>query len=343
MRIRRMIPLLAIGALFGCATWAVSAGAQEPFYQGKTIRLVVGLAPGGGYDLYSRTIARQMGKHIPGNPTIVVENMDGAGSLIAANYMYKAAKPDGLTIGHVLGGLFLQQLLGNPAIEFDSRRFEYIGVPAQDHFLIGLSRATGITSFESWMASKKSVKLGGVTPGGATDDVPKILAATLGLPIKVVSGYKGTGPIRLAFDSGEVDGVCNAWESFKSTWRKQLDSGDVVIILQGTVKAHPELPNVPVAFDFLKTEEARKLFQVVVRVHGPSTRPYFLPPGTPKERVQILRKAYMDTMKDPEFLADAKKAKLDLNPDDGAGLERNVKEIFDLEPALVAKLKEILK
>lgn len=343
MRIRRMIPLLAIGALFGLATCVVSADAQDSFYKGKTIRLIVGLAPGGGYDLYSRVIARHMGKHISGNPTFVVENMQGAGSVIAANYMYKAANPDGLTVGHVLGGLFLQQLLGNPAIEFDARKFEYIGVPAQDHFLIGLSKATGITSFESWMASKKSVKLGGVAPGGATDDVPKVLEATLSLPIKVVTGYKGTGPIRLAFDSGEVDGVCNAWESFKSTWRKQLDSGDVVLVLQATVKTHPELPNIPVAFDFLKTEEARKLFQVVTRVHGPSTRPYFLPPGTPKERVQLLRKAYMDTMKDPEFLADANKAKLDLNPDDGAGLERNVREIFDLEPSLVAKLKEILK
>jgi tripartite-type tricarboxylate transporter receptor subunit TctC len=343
MRTGRMIPLLAIGALFGFATWVTSVDAQEPFYQGKTIRLIVGLAPGGGYDLYSRVIARHIGKHIPGNPTIVVDNMTGAGSVIAGNHMYKAAKPDGLTIGHILGGLFLQQLLQNPAIEFDGRKFEYIGVPTQDHFLIGLSKATGITSFENWMASKKSVKLGGVTPGGATDDVPKVLAATLGLPIKVVTGYKGTGPIRLAFDSGEVDGVCNAWESFKSTRRTQIESGEVVIVLQGTVKAHPELPNVPVAFDFLKTEEARKLFQVVVRVHGPSTRPYFLPPGTPKERVQILRKAYMETMRDPEFLADAKKAKLDLNPDDGAGLERNVKEIFDLDPSLVAKLKEILK
>jgi len=338
-----MMPLLATVSLLGFATWAVSAGAQESFYKGKTIRVIVGLAPGGGYDLYSRVIARHMGKHISGNPTFVVENMQGAGSVIAANYMYKAANPDGLTIGHVLGGLFLQQLLGNPAIEFDGRKFEYIGVPAQDHFLIGLSKTTGITSFENWMASKKAVKLGGVAPGGATDDVPKVLEATLAIPIKVVTGYKGTGPIRLAFDSGEVDGVCNAWESFKSTWRKQLDSGDVALVLQATVKSHPELPNIPVAFDFLKTEEARKLFQVVVRVHGPSTRPYFLPPGTPKERVQILRKAYMDTMKDPEFLADAKKAKLDLNPDDGAGLERNVKEIFDLEPSLVTKLKEILK
>lgn len=343
MRAGRMIPLLAMGALLGFTTLAVSADAQEPFYRGKTIRLIVGLAPGGGYDLYSRVIARQMGKHIPGSPTIVVENMTGAGSVIAANYMYKAANPDGLTIGHVLGGLFLQQLLGNPAIEFDGRKFEYIGVPAQDHFLIGLSKATGITSFENWMASKKSVKLGGVAPGGATDDLPKVLQATLGIPIQIVTGYKGTGPIRLAFDSGEVDGVCNAWESFKSTWRKQLDAGEVTIVLQATVNAHPELPHIPVAYDFAKTDEARRLIQLVARVHGPSTRPYFLPPGTPKERVQILRTAYLDTMKDPEFLADAKKAKLDLNPDDGAGLERNVKEIFSLEPSLVAKLKEILK
>jgi tripartite-type tricarboxylate transporter receptor subunit TctC len=338
-----MIRLLVIGALFGVVTWVVSAQAQEPFYKDKSIRLIVGLAPGGGYDLYSRVIARHMGRHIPGNPLIVVENMTGAGSVIAGNYMYKVAKPDGLTIGHILGGLFLQQLLENPAIEFDGRKFEYIGVPAQDHFLIGLSKATGITSFENWMATKKPVKLGGVSPGGATDDIPKVLAATLDLPIKVVTGYKGTGPIRLAFDSGEVDGVCNAWESFKSTWRKQVDSGDVVMVLQGTLKAHPELPNIPVAFDLLKTDETRKLLQVVVKVHGPSTRPYFLPPGTPKERVQILRKAYMDTMKDPEFLAETKKAKLDLNPDDGAGLERNVKEIFDLAPSLAAKLKEILK
>jgi tripartite-type tricarboxylate transporter receptor subunit TctC len=340
---RRKIRFL-IAAMLGLAFIAGALHAStHNFYKDKTARIIVGLPPGGGYDLYSRVIARHMGRHIPGNPTVVVENMDGAGSLIAANHIYKVAKPDGLTIGHILGGLFLQQLLKKPGIEFDGRKFEYIGVPAQDNFMIGLSKATGITSLEKWIASKKPVKLGGVAPGGATDDVPKVLAATLGLPIQIVTGYKGTGPIRLAFDSGEVDGVCNAWESFKATWRKQLDSGEVVIVLQGTVKAHPELPGIPVAFDLAKTEEARKLIQVVTRVHGPSTRPYLLPPGTPKERVQILRKAYMDTMKDPEFLADAKKAKLDINPDDGAGLERNVREIFNLEPSLAGKLKDVLK
>jgi tripartite-type tricarboxylate transporter receptor subunit TctC len=337
----RIYSLLAVAGV--CLFCVSAAQAQEIFFKDKTIRLIVGLAPGGGYDTYSRLIARHMGKHIPGNPVIVVENMDGAGSLIAANHVYKAAKPDGLTIGHVLGGLFLQQLLGKPGIEFDAAKFEYIGVPVQDNFMIGISKATGITSVEKWIASKTTVKFGGVAPGGGTDDIPKLLAHTLGLPIQVVSGYKGTGPVRLAFNSGEVQGVCNAWESFKATWRQEVESGDVVMVLQATVKAHPELPKVPVAFDLAKTDEARKLIQVVLRVYGPSTRPYLLPPGTPKERVELLRKAFTDTMKDPEFVAEAAKAKLDINPDDGAGLERNIRDIFKLDPPLVAKLKEILK
>jgi len=333
---------LVVGVCLFCA-WPPSSRAQETFFKGKTIRMIVGLAPGGGYDTYSRLIARHMGKHIPGNPVIVVENMDGAGSLIAANHVYKVAKPDGLTIGHILGGLFLQQLLGKPGIEFDAAKFEYIGVPAQDNFMVGVSKATGITNVEKWIASKTTIKFGGVTPGGATDDLPKVLAVTLGLPLQVVTGYRGTGPIRLAFNSGEVQGVCNAWESFKATWRQEVESGEIVMVLQATVKAHPELPNIPVAFNLAKTEEAKNLIQVVARVHGPSTRPYLLPPGTPKERVEILRKAFADTMKDTDLLAEAKKAKLDINPDDGAGLERNVRDIFKLDPPLVAKLKEILK
>lgn len=340
----RKLSYLFLAIAIGLASAASAAHAStHDFYKGKTIRLIVGLAPGGGYDTYSRLIARHMGKHIPGNPVIVVENMEGAGSLIAANYIFKVAKPDGLTIGHVLGGLFLQQLLGKAGIEFDAAKFEYIGVPAQDNFMIGLSKASGITSLEKWKASKTAVKFGGVAPGGGTDDIPKVLAHTLGLPIQLVTGYKGTGPVRLAFNSGEVQGVCNAWESFKSTWRKEVESGEVVMVLQATVKAHPEVPNVPVAFELAKTDEARKLIQVVTRVHGPSTRPYLLPPGTPKERVELLRKAFMDTMKDPELLAEAKKAKLDINPDDGVGLERNIREISKLEPPLIAKLKEILK
>ena len=150
-------------------TLVAPASAQD-FYKGKSIRLIVGASAGGGYDTYSRTIARHMGKHIPGNPVFVVENMPGAGFLISANYMYRIAKPDGLTIGHFSGGLFLQQLLGKPGIEFESNKFEFIGVPAQDSSVFGISRATGITTFDQWLASKTPLKLGGVGPGSITDD-----------------------------------------------------------------------------------------------------------------------------------------------------------------------------
>jgi len=332
--------VVAVAVVLACRA---SLFAQESFYKGKTIRVIVGASAGGGYDTYSRTIARHMGKHIAGNPTFVVENMPGAGFLISANYMYKVAKPDGLTIGHFIGGLFLQQLLGKEGIEFDARKFEYIGVPAQDNYAIGISKATGITSMEQWLASKTVIKLGGVGVGSATDDIPKVLKEAIGLPTQIVSGYKGTADVRLAFASGEVQGVCNAWESFKSTWRKELDSGELIVVVLTTAKPHPELPKVPLAISFAKTETGQKLIRALVHSVGPTARPYVLPPGTPKERVEILRKAFMETMKDTEFLAEAKKANLDINPLDGAELEKNVKEVFNLEPALLPKAKEILK
>jgi tripartite-type tricarboxylate transporter receptor subunit TctC len=317
--------------------------AQANFYEGKTIRLIVGFTAGGGYDAYTRTIGRHMGKHIPGNPVMIVENMPGAGSMISANYTFKAAKPDGLTIGHFIGGLFLQQLLGKPGIEFDAAKFQYVGVPGQDNFVIGVAKSAGITDVESWLASKQIVKFGGVASGSGSDDIPNVLKATLGLPIQLVSGYKGTADVRLAFNSGEVAGLSNSWESTKSTWRKELESGELKLILQATLKPHPEFPKLPMALNYAKNDEAKRLISTVARVHGPTVRPYVLPPNTPKERVEIIRKAFMDTMKDPEFLAEAKKANLDINPDDGAVLEQNVKEILKLEPGLIAKLKEILK
>ena len=317
--------------------------AQANFYEGKTIRFIVGFSAGGGYDAYTRTIARHMGKHVSGNPVFVVENMPGAGSLISANYSYKVARPDGLTIGHFIGGLFLQQLLHKPGVEFYSLKFEYIGVPAQDNFILGVAKSTGITDPEKWIASKQVVKFGGVATGSGTDDFPNLLKVTVSLPIQMVSGYKGTADIRLAFNSGEIAGVSNSWESTKSTWKKELETGDFVPVLQVTNKPHPELPKLPLAVNLAKTDDAKKLIQTVARVHGPSVRLYVVPPGTPKDRVQILRKAFMDTMKDPEFLAEAKKATLDINPVDGAELEQNVKDIFKLDPSLIAKLKEILK
>jgi tripartite-type tricarboxylate transporter receptor subunit TctC len=337
---KRFISRIAVSILVASSA---AVHAQETFYKGKTVRIIVGAAAGGGYDTYSRMIARHIGKHIPGNPTFVVENMPGAGFLISANYMYKIAKPDGLTIGHFIGGLFLQQLLGKPGIEFDAANFQYIGVPTQDNYVVGISKKTGVASIEQWLTSKTIVKLGGVGAGSATDDIPKVLKETIALPVQIVSGYTGTSTVRLAYNSGEVHGVCNSWQSFSATWPNELKSGDLQIVLQTTAKSHPELTKVPLAISYAKTDEARNLIASLVHSVGPAARPYMFPPGTPKDRLMTLRKAFMDVMKDPDLLADAAKAKLDISPLDGAELERNVKEVFNLDPKLIPRAKEILK
>ncbi|MBI2348087.1 MAG: hypothetical protein HYV05_05465, partial [Deltaproteobacteria bacterium] len=295
---------------------------------------------GGGFDTYTRVIARHLGKYIPGSPNIIVENMAGAGHRIGANHVYKVARPDGLTIGHFQGGLFLSQVLGEKGIEFDALKYEFIGAPVKDNRACAFTKASGITSMDKWMAAKTPVKVGGIG-GGATDEIPKMLKTTLGLPVQLVSGYKGTAAIRLAAESGELAGGCWTWDSIRATWTKAIQSGEAVVVLQVLPKPHRELPNVPLAINYAKSEETRQLIRVGIQDPSEYYRPYVLPPGTPKERVQILRKAFIDTMTDEEFLADARKSKLDVEPVSAEELERTVAGLFKLNPALVAKLKTI--
>lgn len=338
---RNFILAIAIGVAI-CAV-ARSAAAQETFYQGKNIRLIVGSDPGGGFDTYSRTIARHMTKHIPGNPTIVVENMPGAAQMISANYLYRVAKPDGLTMGNFAGTLFLAQVMGRPGVEFDARKFEYLGAPARDFSSCTLSKRTGINSLQQWLSAKSPVKIGGIGPGDFTYEIPKILEFALGLPIQVVAGYKGTAPIRLAVESGEVDGVCMDWNSVKATWRRALDAGDVKVVVQIAPRSHPELSDLPLAADFAKSAEGRKLIQVGIHDRGLSFRPYTLPPGVPRERSKILRAAFTQTLTDTEFLADAKKANLVIEAVPSSEIDRIVADLFKLEPAVAAKLADVMK
>lgn len=236
---------MAIAAWLAAFFWISPLSAQDMFYKGKTIRLIVAFSAGGGFDTYSRAIARHLAKHIPGNPVIIVDNMTGAGGFIQANYMYLQAKPDGLTIGSNIGGLFLQQIFGAKGIEFDGRKFEYLGGPAVDNPVCALTKASGITSIEKWYAAKEPVKLGGVGPGGTASDVARIVQAALNLPIKVVEPYKGTADIKLAAEEGELAGGCWAWESIKTMWRKGLETGDVAVMVLAMPKKHSDLPNVP--------------------------------------------------------------------------------------------------
>lgn len=321
---------------------APAKSASGDFYNGKTIRIIVGFAAGGGFDTYSRVIGRHIGKFIPGNPSIVVENMTGAGSLIAANHVYNAAKPDGLTIGHFIGGLIMQQVMGGPGIQFDARKFELIGVPVKENVVCALRKESGITNMESWFASKSPVKLGGTAPGSTTDDVAKVLKEAIGLPIQLVSGYKGTADIRLAADSGEIAGGCWAWESIKVTWRKALETKDLFVVLQAIPKPHPELSSIPLAISYAKTPEAKRLIEAGIHDMQVFTRPYVLPPGTPKERVQILRKAFIETFKDKGFLAEAESSKLDVDPVPVEQVEKIIAGLFKLDASVLAKMKQIL-
>jgi tripartite-type tricarboxylate transporter receptor subunit TctC len=335
--------LLAVGVALGLLACATPAATQEPFYRGKTIRIIVGFTAGGGFDVYSRVLARHMARHIPGGPTIIVENMPGAGSLIAANYLYKIAKPDGLSMWHFIGGLLLGQVLGQKGIEFDARKFEYIGAPVNEHPVCALTKASGVISLERWFAAPAPVKMGGVAPGASNpDNITRAIKAALGLPIQLVTGYKGTAEIRLAAEGGELAGACWGWGSLRATWRKGLDAGEVQLVLQITPKSHPDLPGVPLAINFAKTDEARRILEVAVHNDSLLVRTYTLPPGTPKDRVQMLRKAFQDTLRDPAFLAEAERTKLEIVPISGEDVERTVGNLFKIEPALIAKLRTIL-
>ena len=339
MKTRCVSLSVAIVGLVLCgATWTF---AQEPFYKGKTIRMIVGTSAGGGFDTYTRTLTRHFGRHIPGQPAIVVENMPGAGHLIAANHMYKVAKPDGLTLGHFHGGWFLYELFKRPGIEFEATKFEFLGSPIKESRACAFAKASGITSVERWLASKTPVKLGGIG-GGAPDDMARMLAATTALPIQLVSGYKGTAEIRLAAESGELAGGCWTWDSIRSTWSKAIQSGEAIVVLQAVAKPHPELPNVPLAQSLAKSEEAHQLIQAGIQDPADYYRPYVAPPRTPKARVETLRQAFDATMKDPEFLADAQKAKLDIEPITGNEMEKIVGKLFKLSPAMAGKLNDIL-
>ncbi len=320
---------------------SLSMGADD-FFKGKTIRFVVGFSPGGGFDTYTRLIARHFGKHVPGNPRTVVQNRTGAGSLIAANYLYNKAKPDGLTVGNWIGPLVLQHVLGKRGVQFDGRKFNWLGVPSTDDNVCALTKASGINSIEDWINSKRPIKIGATAPGSTTDDVPKLLKAATGLPMKVVEGYSGTAIIRVSAEKGELDGGCWAWQSIKPTWRQGIESGNVKPVLQVGPDKHPELMNVPVATGLAKGETGMKLLEVAADVYRAVARPYSLPPGVPADRVRTLQKAFMATLADPELLANAEKSKLEVNPHGGEWVAKKMNGIYAMDDSTLSLLKDVL-
>ena len=310
------------------------------FYKGKAIRFVVGQAAGGGYDLSARTIARHMGKHIPGNPAIVVENMTGAGSLIAANYTFNSAKPDGLFVGTWNGALILRQALGDKAIRLDGRKLGWIGSPTKGTPVCGIMAYTGLKSLEEIVAANREIKMGATGPGSTYEDLPLMLNLTLGTKFKVISGYEGTGTILVAMRRKEVDGGCWTWESARTTARPMLDAqGDDKLIpfLIHAKEPDPEVKELPLIPEVIKGEDNLSAYRTWSGTYE-FQRPFSVPPGTPKERLQLLRKAFAATMKDPEFVAEAQKSKFDATYVSGEEVDKYVANVLSVTP----KAKELL-
>jgi tripartite-type tricarboxylate transporter receptor subunit TctC len=337
-----MVKLLKLAST-ACVVLTVgtSAAHAQDFYKDKTIRFIVGYSPGGSFDLYTRVIARYFSKHVPGNPTAVVENMTGAGGIIAANHLFNRVAPDGLTIGAWAAPLVLQHVIGNDATKFDGRKFGYLGVPSPYDTVCTFNEKSGIANINDWFAAKRPMKISSIGPGTSTSDIPKLLKAALNLPLDVLDGYKGGANARLAVESGEVDGYCGSWQTIETVWRNAYESGKIRAVLQASIVSHPRYKQVPLAIQYAKTDVARELVTVADSAHG-AQFPYSVPPGMSKDRLELLQKAFVDTLKDPELLAEANKSKLDIEVIDGPAIAKKLGSLYNLQPQVVAKLKEVL-
>lgn len=313
-----------------------------PFYEGKTIRIIVGVSAGGAFDLYARIVSRHMPKHIPGKPTMIVENITGAGGLIAANQLYKIFAPDGLALGHLNGGLLFNQILEQPGIEFEARKFFYLGAPTKENAVLFVTKASGITNLNQLMAAKTPVKLGATGIGSYSRSVMRIWKEACGMPVQIVGPYKGGADIRLAAEGGELAGSVLSWDAMRSTWEKRFASGDAYVLLQSVPKPMHDLPKVPVAMEIAKTEEARQLTEVGIYLNNTFSRPFVLGPGVPKDRAEMLRSAFEKTMKDKDFIDECEKPKLSVDPVSGEEVERAVANAFKIPRPLVQKMKEIV-
>jgi tripartite-type tricarboxylate transporter receptor subunit TctC len=333
--------ILAFCVAGACATGGVSRAQSQDFFKDKTIHFIVGYSAGGSFDLYTRVIARHFSKHVPGNPTTVVENMTGAGGIIAANHLYNRVKPDGLTVGAWAAPLVLQQIMGNDAVQFDARKFGYLGVPSPYDTVCTFNDKSGISTMNDWFAAKRPMKISSIGPGTSTSDIPKLLKAALNLPLDVLDGYKGGADARLAVESGEVDGYCGSWQTVETVWRAAYESGKIRAVLQASLQPYSKFKDVPLAINYAKTDLARQLVTVADSAHG-AQFPYTVPPGMAKDRLEILQRAFANTLKDPELLAEGKKSKLDIEVIDGPTITKKLGQLYELQPAVIAKLKEVL-
>ena len=333
---------LSIALAFVAGTSGNAFGVEK-FFKGKTIRFIVGASPGGGYDTYTRTTARHISKHFPGNPTPVVQNLTGAGGLIVANYLYNKVKPNGLTVGVWNNVFLLHEALGSRRVNFKGRKFGWVGAPVTGWPSCAVMGFSGVKTWDDLLKSGKPLKVG--SAGGTGTTLPTILNIATGKKLfDVVTGYKGTAIVRLALQARELGGVCMSFESMRVTARSMLDAkGDdklIPILVHGT-PPDPEVQKVPRVTDLVKGADNVAMLNAWA-VQYNFQRPLTLSPGTPKDRVAAWRKAYAATLKDPAFLADAKKSKLNVEYVSGEESEKYVETILSMSPETKERLKWML-
>ncbi len=343
MTCKRLTRSFALMTLLAVAAPASAQESVASFYKGKTITVVVGTSAGGGYDTYSRLMARYMTKHIPGNPVVVVQNMPGAASNLAAGYVYGVAPRDGTFIVAPFPASIIETLISEKAqTRFDASKFNYLGSANSDVYVC-LSRAdSGIKTLDDAMT--KEIIVGATADGGSTRDFPTLLNKVLGTKFNVVNGYAGTREITLALEKGEVQGQCGTgWSSISSLKPDWFRDGTVNIVVQEEATGYPELnaKGIKRTVDFAKTQEQRQMLELLYsqEIFG---RPYMVGPEVPAERVEALRQAFMETWKDPELVAEAAKMKLDIGALSGADVQSVVTKVFATPPSVIAKVKSAL-
>ncbi|MPZ37073.1 MAG: hypothetical protein GEU95_03245 [Rhizobiales bacterium] len=323
---------------------AAPAGAQAQsvadFYKGKNVTVIVGYSAGGGYDLYARALSRHMGKHLPGNPNFIVQNLTGAGSLNAANNIYNVAAKDGTVFGTFGRGLAMEPLIGTARAQYDATKFTWLGSGTNE---ISLCATWHTSPVKTWQdALKTTFAVGGEGAGSDPDTYAAFVRNVFGVKLKLVTGYHGTSDIILAIERGEVDGRCGwSWSSIKSTrptWIKEKKLN--YLVHMSDVKA-PELPHVPLVTDFANERQKRILRLVTSR--QTMGRPFAAPPGVPADRAQALRRAFDATFKDPAFLAEAEKLKLEVNPVSGEDVAKLIAELYATPKDIVEEARAAIK